>query len=200
MTLRDFVFPFFLSNFAVAGRGMCPGPENHSDMHTAYILLGGNQGRVATAFSRALDMLEKRAGKLIRVSPLYESEPWGMGPAPAFFNQAACLQTTLSPPALMEVILEVEAGLGRRRSHSGTPESRVIDIDLLFYDGDIMDGPGLYLPHPRLHLRRFALQPLADIAPGLMHPVLNKNVSQLLRDCGDPLWVRRVEGDQQAVS
>jgi 3-oxoacyl-[acyl-carrier protein] reductase len=149
---------------------------------TAYIALGSNLGDRRAYLNRALAELRSRSGvEVARVSSVYETAPVGgpAGQAP-YLNAAAELHTTLPPAALLQLLLEVESGLGRVRAERDGP--RTIDLDVLFYDDMVRDDPELTLPHPRLHQRLFVLQPLAEIAPGLIHPVLKKAIADLRGD------------------
>lgn len=124
----------------------------------------------------------------MRVSPIYESEPVGVRDQPLFLNLVAEVETRLSPREVMEVALGVERQAGRVRLEPGEP--RTLDVDLLL-DGDlVLAEDALQVPHPRLHLRRFVLTPLADLAPDLLHPVAGKTVAGLLAECPDTaaLW------------
>ena len=149
---------------------------------TAYIALGGNLGDRRTYMDRALAELRARSGvKVVRVSSVYETAPVG-GPAGQgpYLNAAAELRADLAPAALLQLLMDVESGLGRVRAERDGP--RTIDLDLLLYDDVVRDDPQLTLPHPRLHQRLFVLQPLAEIAPGLIHPVLKRAIADLLGD------------------
>src|SRR5208283_1001040 len=146
----------------------------------AYIALGSNQGDRRDYLDRAIQALRQRLDvRVHRVSPYYETEavggPSGQG---AYLNAAAELDTDIRPDELLRVLLEVERGIGRVRGERFGP--RTIDLDLLLYGDQVLDGPELQLPHPRLHERRFVLEPLAAIAPLLVHPVLGRSVQDLL--------------------
>ena len=163
--------------------------------HRLYLLIGGNMGDRAALLREAVAMIGQRIGQVAEHSQLYETEPWGdfaeESPQP-FLNQALLTLTPLPPYEALDAALEIEAYLGRKRGSGGGYASRPIDIDLIFYDQLVLDTPRLTLPHPRMHLRRFVLQPLCDIAPELIHPVLNKTISQLLAECTDPLSSKEV--------
>ncbi len=166
-------------------------------MQTAYLLLGGNLGNVPETFSRVFALLNDQDIRVCAVGSLYASEPWGMVGADMFYNQAIAVITPLDPPTLMKRLLAIEEKLGRKRIRDRL-KSRTIDIDILFYGQLVVSMPGVVIPHPRLHLRRFALQPLADIAPGFVHPLLGKRIDQLLRECQDPLKTKKVNTLPQA--
>jgi 3-oxoacyl-[acyl-carrier protein] reductase len=147
---------------------------------TAYIALGSNLGDRRAYLDRALaDLRGRPCVEVTRVSSVYETAPVG-GPAGQgpYLNAAAELRTTLAPVALLQILLDVESGLGRVRAERDGP--RTIDLDLLMYDDVVRDDPELALPHPRLHQRLFVLQPLAEIAPGLIHPLLKRTIADLL--------------------
>ncbi len=153
-------------------------------MSTAYLLTGSNLGKREAHLKQAIEDIILAAGTIIRCSPVYESPPWGFEHPAPFLNQALEIATPLSPDELLKSLLSIEKKHGRERNGSGY-QARSLDIDILFYEKLVVEKQDLQLPHPRLHLRRFALRPLADIAPELHHPLLNKPVSQLLDECTD---------------
>lgn len=160
-------------------------------MARTYLLLGSNLGNSRETLIKAIALLEVEAGKLHAVSAVYRTEPWGGVSGGDFYNCVAEFETTLSPQALLDLLLRTEKQLGRVRTQE-TPEPRTIDIDILFYGNEVMDEPELQIPHPRLHLRRFTLAPMADIAPGHIHPVFNKSVKQLLDECADSSFIHKL--------
>jgi 2-amino-4-hydroxy-6-hydroxymethyldihydropteridine diphosphokinase len=136
----------------------------------AYVGLGANLGDRAETIAQALELLDDVEGvAVVAVSSLRETEPWGPVEQPAFLNGAVALETTLEPHELLAVLLDVERRLGRIRGGERFGP-RTIDLDLLVQDDVVTDQPGLELPHPRLHERRFALEPLAELAPDLVVP------------------------------
>ncbi len=155
--------------------------------HTAWLLIGGNMGHRKENLRNATLLISEYCGEVIRASSLYETAAWGKEDQPAFLNQALEVCTSLHSRALLSEILSIENRLGRSRTEKYGP--RLIDIDILFFDDDIIKEPGLDIPHPRIQERRFVLVPLAEIAAGKIHPVLKQPVSRLLADCNDPLQV-----------
>ena len=146
-------------------------------MASAYMGLGSNLGSTTTNLRLAVTALS-RLGTIAAVSPLYSTEPVGYADQNWFLNACVALQTDLSAEQLLTEIAKIEAALGRERTIPNGP--RKIDIDLLFYDDLLVYTADLTVPHPRLHERRFVLEPLAAIAPELVHPGLGKTIAELL--------------------
>lgn len=148
-------------------------------MARAYVGLGANLGGREQAIERALELLGHEEGvDVLAVSELRETDPVGVEDQPQFLNGAALLETTLDPRGLLDVLLRAERELGRVRDGPRWGP-RTIDLDLLLYGDEIVDEPGLRVPHPRLHERAFALEPLAEIEPALEIPGRGR-VSDLL--------------------
>lgn len=158
----------------------------------AFVALGANLGEREAQIERALAALAARGIAITRRSALYLTEPVGGPPQDWYVNAVAEVRTELSPEALLEACLDVEREMGRVRTVKDGP--RTIDIDLLLYDSLIRDTPGLALPHPRMHLRRFVLVPLCEIAPSAVHPATGLTVSELLDRCPDSSAVRAKAG------
>jgi 2-amino-4-hydroxy-6-hydroxymethyldihydropteridine diphosphokinase len=158
-------------------------------MNRAYLLIGGNVGNREKNFATANAYIEQYCGPVIQSSSLYETAAWGKTDQPSFLNQALEVETTLDAEHLMKKLLEIEKFMGRERKEKYGP--RVIDIDILLFNHDRYDLPFLQIPHPELQNRRFALTPLAEIAPHLRHPVFKKSIHQLLEQCPDKLEVKK---------
>jgi 2-amino-4-hydroxy-6-hydroxymethyldihydropteridine diphosphokinase len=158
-------------------------------LNEAYLLTGGNIGDRQNYLLRAKEEVEKRCGRILKTSSIYETAAWGQEDQEAFLNQVLKIETGLSSTALLQTLLHIETGLGRRRELKYGP--RTIDIDILFFNNDIVHQPGLIIPHPELQNRRFVLTPLNEIAPDKIHPVLQKSISRLLTECPDSLAVNK---------
>lgn len=144
------------------------------------LLLGADLGDPPRTFARATELITRRVGPVRAVSRDHWTRPWGFSGAHLFLNRALAVDSGSPPPQVMQTLLEIEQELGRQRPATGGYASRAIDIDILFIEGQVIDLPGLTVPHPRVHLRAFALGPAADIAPALVHPGLGRTVLQLL--------------------
>ncbi|HPR30776.1 MAG TPA: 2-amino-4-hydroxy-6-hydroxymethyldihydropteridine diphosphokinase [Prolixibacteraceae bacterium] len=168
-------------------------------MHTVYLSLGSNQGDKRDNLARALSKITLKAGSPISVSSLYQTEPWGFSSDDIFLNQAVEIETALSARDLLETLLDVERDLGRVRRQSEQYESRIIDIDILFYGKEIITFPDLIIPHPQISLRRFVLEPMKEIAPGFIDPVSGLKISTLLEKCPDPLKVVRLYSSSSCI-
>lgn len=151
-------------------------------MHEAVLLFGGNTGDPPVTFGRARALIAERIGRIVAQSRQHWTEPWGFKDDRPFLDQALLVQVEMPAAKVMCTCLEIEAFLGRVRDASSRYAARSIDIDLLFFDNAVINEPGLVVPHPRVHERSFALAPAADIVPGLVHPVLQRTVLQLLDD------------------
>jgi len=152
-----------------------------------YLLLGSNMDDRKSNLEEA----KMQLGGVIASSSIYITAAWGNEKQPDFYNQVIKIDSRLSPQALLEDILKVEKNIGRVRLEKWGP--RIIDIDILFYKADIINTSTLTIPHPEIQNRRFALTPLAELAPSLVHPVLKKTIVQLLEECKDPLPVKRLQ-------
>jgi 2-amino-4-hydroxy-6-hydroxymethyldihydropteridine diphosphokinase len=162
-----------------------------SSSPAVFIGLGSNVGDREGTLARARVLLRTRGFAEERASSLYLTEPVGGPPQDWFLNQVLGGHTALSPEILLDACLQVELALGRHRSVRNAP--RTLDVDLLLYGDVAREGPGLSVPHPRLHERRFVLVPLVEIAPQAWHPGLGATAQELLQRCDDRSEVRLVQ-------
>ena len=160
-------------------------------MHNVLLSLGSNLGNRQVYLSKAIRLLRLHAGEIKNQSSVYETEPWGFTHENNFYNQCIAVLTPLNPFSLLQKIHEIEKTFGR-----GEPtlqyEARTIDIDILFYDDLVLESSSLSIPHPRMEQRLFVLEPLAEIAPGFIHPVRRLTVLKLLEQCTDDKAVTKI--------
>lgn len=149
-----------------------------------FVLLGGNIEPREEYISKAKHELS-RLGVIVNSSSIYETEAWGFEAENSFLNLVLLMETTLDAELFLKGALEIELELGRERSNSRNYSSRTIDIDMLYFDSEIIESENLIIPHPRIHLRRFTLVPLVEIAPDFIHPGLEKTNAELLKLCTD---------------
>lgn len=149
-------------------------------MAIAYLALGTNIGNKRRNMITAAALLAERVGDVLALSGFYETEPWGFQSENTFLNAALQLDTSLSPLELLKATQEIEIEMGRTQKSNGTYHDRIIDIDILLYDNLVLQTPELTLPHPLMHERLFVMEPLAEIAPNVIHPVFKKPVISLL--------------------
>lgn len=160
-------------------------------MNTVYLLLGSNAGERKEILKKAIEQLDRKVGKIKRVSPLYETEPWGNRQQALFLNLAVMAETVLTAQAILAILIEIERTFGRERIERWA--ARTLDIDILYFNDEIIVTEDLKIPHAELHNRNFVLAPLADIAPEKVHPVFNVTNKELLRRSRDLLGVRRLD-------
>ena len=161
--------------------------------HQVILSLGSNQGNRLENIERCIDNLHNEIGTVIRVSKLYETPSWGFE-SDKFYNCAVIMNTHKSAHQILEECLLLEESLGRIRSESEGYQARIIDIDVIAFDEEIIISEKLQVPHPEMQNRRFALMPLAEIAPGIIHPVFNRSIKELLKECPDDLEVKKMIG------
>lgn len=160
-------------------------------MNIVYLILGGNLGKRDEVIFHALRKIDRQLGKIIRQSGIYESEAWGYKLQPSFFNCVVCCETLQNAEQCLKTAMSIEEQIGRIRTNEKWRE-RIIDIDILYYNQEVIDTADLKVPHPQIQNRRFALIPLVEIAQDFMHPTLEKSNYQLLENCEDTLDVKLV--------
>lgn len=161
--------------------------------YRTFLLLGGNLGDVKQTLTECRKLLEESFGKLQEASAYYQSPPWGFEHDSPFINQVLVFGTYLAPIQQLECCLEIEAELGRVRSSGEGYQARTVDIDILFIDDLCLNKEQLVVPHPRVHLRRFALMPLLEVAPHYVHPQMKQTVLELFEHCVDDATITKVD-------
>ena len=168
-------------------------------MNTAYLILGGNKGNTLENLEQAVQLIAEKAGVIINKSDVFVTAAWGNTNQPNFLNQVLCLQTPLSVIDLLNMAISIEQQLGRVRDQQKWAE-RTMDIDILFYNDEIINTSDLTIPHPLLQERKFVLVPMAQLAPFLVHPVFKKNIETLLSECTDKLEVVKFSRNKFVVN
>jgi len=158
-------------------------------MNTVYLLLGSNMGDSEHTLTVATNMIEKNIGKLTKSSSIYRTAAWGNEDQPDFLNQISIISSLLSSSNILKEIFVIEKEMGRVRTTKNA--ARVIDIDILFFNDEIIQTETLTVPHPQIQNRRFVLVPLAEIALDFIHPLLKKSSLELLSICSDKLNVQK---------
>ncbi len=153
--------------------------------HTIFLLLGSNIHPRTIYLKKAIGLIGNSLGEIKSVSSVYESEPWGFEASVAFLNRVICVESAFESLEILKRTQEIELLLGRATKTSGEYVSRTLDIDLLFFDDEIIDLPELTIPHTHIANRRFTLMPLAEVDPAKIHPVLKRSCRQLLDSCTD---------------
>jgi 2-amino-4-hydroxy-6-hydroxymethyldihydropteridine diphosphokinase len=159
-------------------------------MHHAYIQLGSNVGDKLAQLQTATQQIAKLVGIILKTSSVYQTAAWGNTNQDHFYNQIIIIKTTLSSQILLDTLLKIELQQGRIRTEKYAP--RTIDLDILFYDNQIINLPNLQIPHPQISNRKFVLIPLVELVPKKLHPVYKKTMTQLLHVCADELEVEKI--------
>jgi 2-amino-4-hydroxy-6-hydroxymethyldihydropteridine diphosphokinase len=159
-------------------------------MNSAYLITGGNMGQRDEQLAYAARLIEERCGNIIDRSSLYETAAWGKTDQASFLNQALVIETSLNARDLLNEILYIENLMGRDRIEKYGP--RIIDIDIILFNHQVIKENGLTIPHPEMSKRRFVLEPLNEIIPAYIHPVYYKTITELLDQCDDTLPVKKI--------
>ncbi len=159
-------------------------------MNTVYLLLGSNLGKSRAHLNSAVLAIERYAGRVLASSSFYKTAAWGLANQPDFLNQILIVATNFSPHEILQKILKIEEDLGRVRTIKNA--ARIIDIDILFFNKEIINTKDLTVPHPEIPNRRFVLEPLAELSPDFIHPVMQKTITQLVAECTDKLNVQKI--------
>ena len=156
-------------------------------MNKVYLLIGGNLGNREKNLFNAREKITREAGEIIQTSQIYQTAAWGIREQPDFLNQVLLITTTLDPQHCLKKILSIENEMGRIRIQKNA--ARIIDIDILLFNDEVIAEPGLTIPHPEIANRRFALAPLNELAPSYIHPAMQTSIHELLMNCTDTLDV-----------
>jgi len=159
-------------------------------MNKLYLLLGSNMGNSKKQLATAQKHISKKMGTIIRQSKLYQTAAWGNTDQPDFLNQVIVINSQFTPQECINKILSIEKEMGRIRTKKNAP--RIIDIDILYFNKEVINSKNLVVPHPALQDRRFVLIPLNELSPGFKHPVLGKTNHELLLKCTDTLNVKKI--------
>ena len=159
-------------------------------MNQAFILLGTNLGDKRANLQQAISSISANSISIVSYSDIYETAAWGNTNQDNFYNQVIEVKTELSANDLLQTLLQIETQMGRVRNQKW--EARIIDLDILYFNHEIIDTENLKVPHPNLDVRRFTLAPLVQIAPEFLHPVFNKSNTALLENCSDNSEVKLV--------
>lgn len=152
-------------------------------MNEVYLQLGSNIGDRLDNLDQSIKIITERIGNVLEKSSVYESTPWGVENQRNFLNQVIFVKSNFDPYTILDLVLQIEKDMGRIRIEKWG--ERIIDIDILFIDDLIIESENLCIPHEFISKRKFVLQPMCEIAPGFIHPKLNKTISQLLEECID---------------
>ena len=163
-------------------------------MHQVFLSIGGNLGNKRANFDKVYTHIQNELGCIVLRSSVYETPAWGFVSEDSFWNQVLCIETLLNPSEILEKIKKIDAAFGRKRSGNGY-SSREMDIDILYFDDNIINTENLTIPHPLLHKRLFVLVPLAEIAPDFVHPVLKLSSLEMLNSCDDKSMIKKLEND-----
>ena len=159
-------------------------------MNKLFLITGGNIGDRKKNLENAAALIYDRIGTVVKSSKIYETEAWGLTDQPAFYNQVHVVESNFSAKEVLSNILQIEEEMGRKRTIKNA--ARIIDIDILFFNEEIVNEQNLVIPHPQISNRRFVLLPLSELVPQMIHPVFKKTIHQLLLQTKDQLKVTAV--------
>lgn len=159
-------------------------------MKGKYLILGSNLGDPLSSLQTALEKIKTEVGEVVRSSSVYVSEPWGIKDQPAFYNQVVEIETEFNAYSTLKKLLAIETSMGRIRGEKWG--ERIIDIDILYFDDQVINTDNLIIPHPGIPGRRFVLFPLCELIPDQIHPVLNVSNADLLQITSDTLCVQKI--------
>jgi len=162
------------------------------EIRTAYLSLGSNIGDKFHTLSKAIQFINSKAGNVVAISSIYETEALGFEADELFNNCCVEIETKLSPIELLHINQTIEKTLGRAKTKEGEYESRKIDIDIIFYQNEIIDTEELTIPHLHFRNRNFVLFPLEEIAPLILDPITQLTISQLKENSPDSTWIKRI--------
>ena len=156
-------------------------------MNEIFLITGGNIGDRKKNLETAAGLIHDKIGIIIQSSKIYETDAWGITNQPAFYNQVHIVESKFSAKKILQKILKIEEEMGRVRTIKNA--ARIIDVDILFFNNEIINKPNLIVPHPQIINRRFVLMPLNELVPKMIHPVFKKSIHELLVNCKDELRV-----------
>jgi 2-amino-4-hydroxy-6-hydroxymethyldihydropteridine diphosphokinase len=160
--------------------------------HTVYLSLGSNVGAMHATLHGALVAINANDNcSILHTSALYKTQPWGVTEQAHFLNAVCCITTNYTPIQLLHFINSIEHSFGRIRTATNKWQERTLDIDILLFNNQVLHSTPLTIPHAHLHERNFVLIPLCEIAPNVIHPILNKSIAQLQMECTDVSWVEK---------
>lgn len=162
-------------------------------MNKVYLLLGGNLGDRFQNIIEAINVIQQQIGNIVLRSSIYETKAWGLSQQPDFLNLAILVETKLTPLSLLDATQKIEKDLGRIRHENQKWGARTMDIDILFFNQEIIRTERLVIPHPLMALRKFVLLPLDEIATNYIHPILNQTIYDLNLNCEDQLIVKKLD-------
>lgn len=158
-------------------------------MNRLFLSLGGNEGNVLDNIRLAHQYLTETVGKIRQSSHVYQTHAWGNEDQPDFLNECIEVQSSHTAEEILQHCLDIEKKIGRKRQEKWG--ARPIDIDILFFNAEVINRENLIVPHPYLHKRNFVLIPLLEIAPDFVHPIFKKSIGVLAQECADPLEVKK---------